>query len=390
MVTRPEVPPATPPSSTVMTMVGAIMAVLALTIAGSGCSDSAVAPSDPERAAVAADSGPAVTAEIVHDGLVGPTQFVVLDDGTFIVAAINGGENDRRGQIVSIDARSGDTTVLRDGLDKPTGVAVLDGELWVMERDRLTRSPLPDINPDGTEGAAAVDVEGEVEVEVVADDLPSNGRSEGTLTVTPDGSILFDTSGSKRGDAVVDGSGRLFTVDPAVRPGSPVELASGFKHAYAHVFDDDGVLWTTEMTDGSFDGQPGADELVAVRLGADHGWPRCVGDNRPVREFGGDPETCAEAPGSAAVFAPGATPTSVAVSPFEPATLLVALWNEDRIVRVPIGRTDDDEAQATEADPTAWTDLVTDVERPQHLVTSGDAVYVTEFGTGRILRLTAG
>ena len=38
--------------------------------------------------------------------------------------------------------------------------------------------------------------------------------------------------------------------------------------------------------EGRFDGEPPADELVAVEPGVDHGWPRCVGDNRPVAEYG--------------------------------------------------------------------------------------------------------
>ena len=332
-----------------------VLAVVVLAIA-SACSDSVTdVDSSPKTG-----SHPEVVVETVFEGLVGPTQFAVVDDSTFVVATINGGENDRRGQVVRIDTESGDVEILRDGLDKPTGLALLDGELWVMERDTLSRGPL-----DG-------------EPTVVVEGLPNNGRSEGTLTVTPDGLILFDTSGSKRGSDVVEGSGRLFTVDPAEQPGTPTEIASGFKHAYAHVYDGAGVLWSTEMSDGAFDGEPAADELVAVLTGADHGWPWCVGNNRPVAEFGGDADRCASVPPSEAVFAPGATPTSVAVSPFAPDTLLVALWNEGRIVAI----------DTTGDDPAAFDDVVTGLARPQHLVASGDAVYVTEFGEGRLLRLT--
>ena len=334
-----------------------IAAVLTVSAA---CSDSAnVAEEDragrPPLAAVE------VSVETVHDGLVGPTQLLVLDDDTFIVATINGGENDQLGQVLRIDRPSGAIEVLRDKLDKPTGIAVIDDELWVMERDRLTRGPL----------------DGDTEPAVVADDLANNGRSEGTLTVTPDGLILFDTSGAKFGADVVDGSGRLFTVDPTDMPGTPIEFASGFKHAYAHVFDDAGVLWTTEMTDGSFDGQPAGDEVVAVEAGVDHGWPRCVENNRAVIEFGGDAETCAAKPESIALFRVGATPTSVAVSPFEPGVLLVSLWNEGRIVQV----------DTTSTDPSTIVDLLAGLDRPQHLVVADETLYATEFGTGRILRI---
>lgn len=299
---------------------------------------------------------------IVHDGLVGPTQLLVPDDATFIVATINGGENDGLGQVLEIDRASGAETVLLEGLDKPTGIAILDGDLWVMERDRLTRGPI---------GGERV---------IVADDLPNNGRSEGTLTVTPNGSLLYDTSGSKRGADVVDGSGRLFEVDPDTN--EITEIASGFKHAYAHVFDGDD-LWSVEMTDGQFDGIAAPDELVRVVADVDHGWPQCVGNNRAVAEFGGEESTCASLPPSQAIFGVAATPTSIVLSPFADGELLVALWREGRVVSVPT---------ADALTPHEPTTVLSELENPQHLVVGSDGdddtvVYLTEFGTGSILEI---
>lgn len=315
--------------------------------------------------------------EVMVDGLVGPTQFSV-DDDHVLVAMINGGENDKQGQVIDIDLESGERVVVVDELDKPTGLALVGDDLWIMERDSLSH----------------LDVRlGEPRVEgrprVVLRNLPNNGRSEGALTTTPDGQLLFDTSGSKRGAQVVEGSGRLFTLDianildtdPSQWSDAPVEIASGFKHAYAHVYDNTGsgtVLWATEMTDGRFDDEPAGDEIVQVVIGADHGWPWCVENNRPVIEFGGTPDECAAAPESLAVFAPGASPTSVVVSPFGANTLLVALWNEDRVVAV----------DTSSDDPTAFTDVVTGVLGPYHLEVVGDAVIMSELGTGRLLRLT--
>ncbi len=339
------------------------VAALLLAVALGACGDDlAVDPQqalDPRLGDASVEEG--LRVDVVVDGLVGPTQFVV-DGNDFVVAQINGGENDAQGQVIRVSARGGSPVVLVDGLDKPTGVAVVDGELWIMERDRLTRGPLGG------------------ERQIVIDDLPNNGRSEGTLTVLPDGRLLFDTSGSKRGSDVVDGSGRLFTVDPADPDALPVEYAEGFKHAYAHVVDDDGTLWTTEMTDGRFDDEPATDEVVAVAEGVDHGWPHCVGNNRIVDEFGGSAERCSTVPGSQAVFDPSATPTGIAVSPFEPDTLLVALWNERRIVAL----------RSTESvNPVPVRTLVSDLDRPQHLVTVGDDVYVSDFGSGLVLRLSS-
>lgn len=299
-------------------------------------------------------------ATVVVDGLDGPTQFTVTDEGDLIVAILNGGENDALGQIVRIDADDpDDRTVLVDGLDKPTGVAVFDGDLWVMERDRLSRGPL--------DGGL---------LEPFVRDLPNNGRSEGTLTVTTDGRLLYDTSGSKRGAAVTEGSGRLWETDGT----TITELASGFKHAYAHVADAAGRLWTTEMTDGRFDGTPGADEVVRVVAGADHGWPYCVGDNRPVAEYGGTAARCAGVPPSLTTFDPGATPTGIAVAPWDADILIVALWNEGRIVAVPI---------PDDGEPAPSATFASGLVGPQHLQTDGDRLLLSEFGTGRIIEITA-
>ncbi|MEX1288517.1 MAG: glucose sorbosone dehydrogenase, partial [Acidimicrobiia bacterium] len=246
--------------------------LLALAAVLAGCAVAA-----PEAANVSVPNGFGVT-EVVT-GLDGPTQVVVLEDGDLVVAQLAGGERDGTGQVLRIDADDPtERTVLVDGLLVPTGVAVIGDELWVMEQRTLTRGPL-----------AGGDRQ------VVAEDLPYNGRSNGTLTVLADGSVLFNTSGRERGGEVVEGSGRLWTV---TADEGPVELALGFKHAYAHVVDADGTLWTTEVGDGRFDGEPPADELVAVEAGADHGWPRCVGDNRPVAEYGATDADCADVPHS--------------------------------------------------------------------------------------------
>ena len=335
---------------------------VALVALGAACGDDLVVPTLEAVTDERLDGisvRPGLEVEVVVDGLRGPTQFLVMADGSHLVAEINGGENDGDGRVVQVDS-GGTHTVVLSGLDKPTGIALVGQELWVMERDRLTRGPI---------GGDRV---------VVAEDLPNNGRSEGTLTVLPDGRVLFDTSGSKRGSTVVDGSGRLFTVDPNDAAAGPVEYASGFKHAYAHAVDESGTVWTTEMTDGRFDELPAADEVVAVVPGEDHGWPRCVGDNRAASEFGGTVELCAEVPSSQAVFAPSATPTGLAVSPFSPETLWVALWNERRVVAVT--------ADPSER-PAPIGDVLTGLDRPQHLVVDGSDVLLSDFGAGTILRI---
>ncbi len=330
--------------------------------------------------------------ELVVDGLDGPTQLVVADDGDWWVAQLAGGENDRSGQIVRIDPQRPDVapTVMLEGLDKPTGIALFNDELWVMERDRLSRGPI----------GGSVDGSDRV---VVADDLPNNGRSQGTLT--PDGDrLLYNTSGRLEDDGTpTPTSGTLWsvTIDPDTgdtNTDTTIEaVADGFKHAYAHVRADNGTLYTTEIGDGRYDGQPPFDELVMVVPGVDHGWPQCVGNNRVVAEYTEANGDCPDAPPSIALFPPGATPTSVARLPSPHDELLaVALWNTGQLVLVDIGGhvtdghvTEDHvtDGEVTEDEP-GYVVAYEDVERPQHLVLDGDRLLLVAHSAGTIVSLT--
>jgi len=301
-----------------------------------------------------------LASRVVGRGLDGPTQLAIGPDGRWLVAQLAGGEDDGRGQVVVVDPGrpTNEPVVLVGGLDKPTGVAVFDDRLWIMEHHRLTTGPL-----DGTARA------------VVIDDLPSNGRSQGTLTVDGD-RLLFNTSGRLGpDDRPVENSGILWSVSADDRITAE---AGGFKHAYAHIRGRDGTLYTTEIGDGRFDGQQPPDEVVAVSPGVDHGWPRCIGDNEPVLEFGGDDAKCRQTPPSITTFAPGATPTSIVVAPWDPDTLLVALWNTGELVAIQV----DDDGNSK---PTV---VFTGAERPQHLTVSGDKVLLTDHAAGTIIELT--
>lgn len=314
----------------------------------------------------------------VVSGLDGPTQVQVLDDGRLLVAQLNGDEGKAVGQVLIVDPETGDREVIADDLVSPTGVAAVGDDLWVMEQRRLSQGSLAS-----------------GELETVLDDLPFNGRSEGTLTPLEDGRLIYNTSGSISSGRATEGSGTVWVIDAAAvgegTAADPQPVATGFKNAYARVVTPDGALWLTEVADGSFDGEPAPDELVAVPEAAleaavgdgpadpaDGGWPRCVGDRLPVVEFRGTAETCADTLGAAAVFDPGATPTSVAVAPWDEGTLLVALWNDGKIVSVPA------DESGRPAEPMTW---MTGVDRPQHLEVDGDRLLVVDFTGGRILAI---
>lgn len=314
------------------------------------------------------DDGPAVApndieleVRLVAEGLDGPTQLFVDDRDRIVVAELNGGERDGTGRVVRIDPeRPGGLDVLVTDLLVPTGVALDDDLLWIMEQRRLTVGPYADPS-DRT---------------IVLDELPYNGRSEGTLTAVDGGGILYNTSGRTDGDRLTEGSGSLWFL--ATPDAVPEMVATGFKHAYAHAALDDGRWLVTEVSDGRLNGGPPPDELVIAERGDDFGFPRCIGDGEPVADFGVTDDECASTPPSLALFEPRATPTSVVIAPWDPSTALVALWTLDDIVAVPV-----DAAPA----PHVPRSLGIDVGRPQHLTVDGDRVLVTDHERGSLLAL---
>ena len=254
------------------------------------------------------------TASVVATDLRQPTQMILGPDGRLWLSELSGGENAGTGQIVALDLATGEREVLLDGLFKPTGLAVLDNTLWIAAGRDLLRAPLVNGRP-GTP-------------ETVLQNLPFNGRSNGTLTPTPDGALLFETSGSRQGNEAAAGSGVLWRLEPTgtTENPTPQALATGLKGAYAHTFDAGGILYTTEIGDDPVNGGPPPDELNRVTPGGDYGWPQCYGDKQPAQNYGGTAEACADTQPPLALFAPDSTPVGVVVSPFDADALLVALW----------------------------------------------------------------
>lgn len=322
--------------------------------------------SDDTRSALAVPDG--FTTTLFADSFDGPTQMALTPNQQLVVAELNGGENDAEGRVLLVDlADPTSRVVLQDGLDKPTGVAVTGDTLWIMVRTELLRTTL---EPN----APLIQVTGE---------MPFNGRSQGTLTVTDDDRLIFNTSGRKRGSDRTPGSGTIFVIENAsTNPSEPVEFATGFKHAYAHLVDEAGQLWSVEMTDGNFDEQRASDELVAVGPGDDAGWPFCVENNRPVAEYGGTAAMCAAVPESHALFGAGATPTSFVVPPWNSDVFLVALWLPGEVVEIP--------RSAPAGTPHSPTVFTASVESPQHLLVHGDTVLLSDHATGQIFSIEDG
>jgi glucose/arabinose dehydrogenase len=152
-------------------------------------------------------------------------------------------------------------------------------------------------------------------------------------------------------------------------------VATGLKNAYAHVFDSDGALWTTEIAESIGD-REAPDELNRVERGADYGWPACVGDRQPVASFGGDGERCQGTVRPVAEFGPSATATSIVVNPFADGELIVTLWVTGQVVSV-------------EADGSSTPELfIEGLPRPQSLLVDGDTLLVADHQQGAIYRVS--
>ena len=298
-------------------------------------------------------NGPAV----IVDNLDGPTQFTDGPSGWLLIAHLAGDEDSATGQVLAVDPESGERRVLVDRLDKPTGVAWLDGSIWVMERRRLVRARW-----DGGRAEPGP-------LEVIVDDLPFNGRSEGTLTVTPDRKILYETTGSMTGGTVVEGSGTLWVLDPATQKSAAV--ATGLKNAYAQVFLPDGRLLTTEIGDTT--GPAPVEELNLVPYPAgpgspvDAGWPTCAGDTE-----------CDGVVTPLATFAPHSTPTGVAV---DESYAYVALLVPGEIRRVSLTGDASDRSESTL--------VVSHLQSPHTILLRPDGtLWVSETSGGRIIALS--
>lgn len=293
-------------------------------------------------------------------------------DNTLWVAQLAGGENAGAGQVLSISLETGESQVLVDGLDKPTGIAVLDNALWIAAGRTLLRAPITNEAP--------------VEIgtpETILEGLPTNGRSNGTLTPTPDGELLYETSGARAGNRAAPNSGTLWVLNPDTLESRI--LATGLKNAYAHTYDNAGRLWTTEVADDPVNGGAAPDELNIVVEGADFGWPLCFGNQEPATNYEGNETICAATRRPVALFPPHATPVGLVPSPWVENVMLVATWGgpDPAILAVTYENTGDN---ATATDISTFID---GLAHPQSLLLLDDgSLLVSDFETGTIYRIS--
>ena len=236
-------------------------------------------------------------AEYFAQGLNSPTAMAFGPDGLLYLTQTNGRENARLGQVVVVEGRNVVPRALLSGLTKPTGLAWVGNDLYIVAGRDVLRSSL------GEDGALSKPA-------AVVRELPYNGRSEGQIELLPDGRLLFEASGSL-GDKE---SGVLLTM----RPGDarPKVLATGLKNAYGYAVEPgrDAAapeIYVTEIAEEQVDRQAPPDELNLIRSGEDYGWPRCYGARQVARDRGGSPEDCARTSPAVFDFPPQSTPVGL-------------------------------------------------------------------------------
>lgn len=321
-----------------------VAVALAVAWAMSGCSSEATSPSS----TTVVESN----LSVVVDGLEGPTQIVDGPDGLLLVAQLAGGENDATGEVVAIDLASGDRRVIATGLDKPTGVLWIDDTLWVMVRRGLIAAPWSGVEP--TAGA----------FEPVLDELPFNGRSEGTLTALADGRFLYATTGSLAGGSAVPGSGTLWVYEPT--DGTSRAIATGLKNAYGHATLDGGTILTTEIGDAA---DPPVEEVNMIdptQSPPDFGWPGCPGD-----------DVCSGVTGPLSTFPSAATPTGIATVGDD---VYVTLFVTGQLVRISL------DGWRSGAPPVESDKIASGLQGPHTVLARPDGtLWISEHLAGRII-----
>jgi glucose/arabinose dehydrogenase len=313
-------------------------------------------------------------AEVYATGLRRPTALAVGPDDALYLTQLAGDENAGAGEVVRIAQPGATPQTVLTGLSKPTGLTWRAETLWIVAGRDLLRTTM---QPAGTLAPPTT----------VLRDLPFNGRSNGQVTLLPDGRLLFTASGSVRDPD----SGTLLTLDPDTQR-TPQVLATGLKNAYAHAVDPaTGRIFTTEIGDDLMNGAPPPDELNQVQPGADYGWPQCFADQQPARDRGGTAADCATTQPPVVQFAPRSTPTGLvwyagdAFPAAYRAGLYVALWHGDppRVDFVQV------EEQAGHLGGTA-TPFVGGLERPiAVLPDSRGGLLIVDEGAGSVYRVVA-
>jgi glucose/arabinose dehydrogenase len=223
-------------------------------------------------------------------GELGYTALAAAPDGTLYAARPNTGE------VLALTDEDGDglpesPRVIAGGMTLPNGLAYYDGALYI------------------SGGANIYRLVGDT-LETLVHDVPSGaGFWTGGLTVGSDERIYI-AIGATCDYCEQDDPARGSIWSYALDGSDPQRVATGLRQP-ADVAFRDGELWTLDSVRDQID-EPDMDEVNRVILGANFGWPYCVGaDNRPDT-LAGDFD-CTEAVAPALMLPTHSTPIGMTV-----------------------------------------------------------------------------
>ena len=158
--------------------------------------------------------------------------------------------------------------VFAEGLNRPQGMALMDGMLYIANTDALVRTPYAD---------GQMRLEGEPEKVVDLPAGPINHHWVKNVVADPAGGRLFVTSGSnsniaENGMAAEENRAAILAVDPAAKTFSL--YASGLRNPNGMAFEPStGVLWTAVNERDMLGDDLVPDYMTSVREGGFYGWP---------------------------------------------------------------------------------------------------------------------
>jgi glucose/arabinose dehydrogenase len=211
----------------------------------------------------------------------GPARFMAVGPAGEIYVTTR-----QNGSVIRLRDSNGDgvadeSSVFAGGFERPHGIAIHDGWVYVGETGRITR--VTDTDQDGVADNR----------EVVVPDLPAGGgHFTRTVDFGPDGK-MYVTVGSSC-NVCIETDPRRASMLQYNQDGSDGRIyASGLRNSVGFAFQPTtGVIWATDNGRDLLGDEFPPEEINVIRDGANYGWPRCHGDREPDPQFG-DAGLCA-------------------------------------------------------------------------------------------------
>jgi len=186
----------------------------------------------------------------------------------------------RKGEILLIPhdktkpGYGGAVRTLLSGLNRPHGIEIVDGFLFIGETDAIVRVAF-----DETRGETSG------ELTRIVTGLPGGGNHwTRTLRQGPDGFLYFHVGSSC--NACIEDDNRRATLMRVRIDGSDLEIfADGLRNTVGYDWDSDGVLWGVENGRDLLGDDLPPEELNRIERGKFYGWPFLYGNNVPDPDF---------------------------------------------------------------------------------------------------------